>query len=63
MPQCASRTPVRKNRLRMPVSTGFPTYRWSHGIAPGWMFDIRSPMTRSAPPCSSFTKRGISRKS
>ena len=62
MPQCASRTPVRKKRLRMPERIGLPTYWCSHGIAPGWMLSIRSPMTSSAPPASSSTNRGMSSK-
>ena len=63
MPQCASRTPVLKRTLRKPDSSGLPTYWCSQGIAPGWMFFIRLPMTRSAPSSSSRTKFGISWKS
>lgn len=63
IPQWASRTPVRKSRLRKPDSSGLPTYWCSHGIAPGWMLFIRLPMTRSAPSSSSRTKLGISWKS
>ena len=38
-------------------------YWCSHGIAPGLMLSMRSPITISAPSSSAATKRGISLKS
>ena len=63
MPQWASRTPVRKKRLSVPERIGLPMYWCSHGMAPGWMPSMRSPITRSAPSSSCSRKRGISPKS
>ena len=64
MPQWASLAPVRKNRFSTPVSTGLPTQRCSHGIAPGWMTPFRrEPITTSAPVCSGSIRRGTSAKS
>ena len=55
---------VRKKSRPSPVRTGFPSQRWSGGIAPFSITPLkREPMTRSAPASSALTKSGTAPKS
>ena len=64
MPQCASVIPAPKKRLRIQVSTGFPSTRCKKGMAPGWMVPRkREPITSSSPARRRSRKRGTSSNS
>jgi len=64
IPQWASETRTLNRKRRIADRPGLPTWRCSHGIAPGSMVPAsRDPITRSKPALISFANRGRSPKS